>query len=150
MNLLNDPLFRLETSEGLKRASLPGLLAALGQDRVESLPGIQRHQADAFHVFLCSLATIILARNGEGEPVQPEDYWREGLRMLAGAAGDTAWALVGEDFNQPAFLQLPLPAAHHGKLKFLSDTPDGLDLSETPQPLQAAIDASLDQLFGSR
>ena len=74
MNLLTDPVFRTETDRGRETLTLPGLLAALGEDRVETLGGIQRHQADAFHVFLCSLAACILARRGDDEPRQDEDY----------------------------------------------------------------------------
>lgn len=131
MNLLTDPLLRVQTPDGSERLSLPGLLAALGRDRVESLPGIQRHQEDAFHVFLCQLASVILARDGRDDPVQPEDYWREGLRRLAGEAGDDAWTLVVEDLSKPAFMQPPLPASDHGKLKWLAGSPDALDLLPT-------------------
>lgn len=131
MNLLTDPLLRVETPEGLERMTLPGLMAALGQDRVEALTGIQRHQEDAFHVFLCQLGATILARNGDADPVRTEDYWRDGLRRLAGEAGDDAWTLVVEDLSKPAFMQPPLPKGDHGKLKWLGDTPDALDLLPT-------------------
>ncbi|HEB97327.1 MAG TPA: type I-E CRISPR-associated protein Cse1/CasA [Sedimenticola thiotaurini] len=127
MNLLTDPLLRVETPDGIERLSLPGLLAALGQDRVESLPGIQRHQEDAFHVFLCQLASVILARDGRDDPVQSEDYWREGLRRLAGEAGDDAWTLVVEDLSKPAFMQPPCEGT---KFSMSSISPDAFDTTE--------------------
>jgi len=43
MNLLTEPLFRVETLDGLRQLSLPVLLSDLGADEVESLPGLQRH-----------------------------------------------------------------------------------------------------------
>lgn len=131
MNLLTDPLLRVETDTGLERMSLPGLLAALGEDRVEALTGIQRHQEEAFHVFLCSLAAAILARRGDSDPRKDESYWRDGLRNLAGEAGDGAWTLVVEDLSKPAFMQPPIPKSNHAKLKPLAGSPDALDLLPT-------------------
>lgn len=131
MNLLTDPLLRVKTTDGQENMTLPSLLAALGQNRVETLIGIQRHQEDAFHVFLCQLATIILARKDDKAPCRNEDYWRNGLRMLAGDAGDDAWTLVVKDLSRPAFMQPPLPESDHGKLKLLANSPDALDLLPT-------------------
>lgn len=76
MNLLNDNLFRVETSSGKMRMSLPALLEALGHDEVISYPGIQRHQEDAFHVFLCYIAGAVLARSSVNAVVQDQEFWR--------------------------------------------------------------------------
>ena len=84
MNLLTEPVFRVQTPRGPQAWSLPALLAALGADTVESLPGLQRHQEDAFHIFLCYLAGAVLARADLQDPIQPEAFWRDGLRRLAG------------------------------------------------------------------
>jgi len=131
MNLLVDPLFRAGTDRGQESLSLPALLAALGGDRVHHLVGLQRHQADAFHVFLCCLAGAVLARGGQTDPVQNEAYWRQGLRSLAGEAGDDAWTLVVPDLSRPAFMQPPLPAEDRDKLKRAAFTADALDLLPT-------------------
>ena len=87
MNLLTDPLFRVETPCGPQRMHLPGLLTALGQGQVESLSGLQRHQEDAFHIFLCQLAASVLAREGESNPQQDEMFWRDSIRRLTGPRG---------------------------------------------------------------
>lgn len=132
MNLLTEPVFRVQTTQGLTALSLPGLLAALGRDEVESLPGLQRHQEDAFHIFLCYLAGAVLARAGTEDPVQPEAFWRNGLRQLAGRDDDCAWTLVVKDVTQPAFMQAPLvskTAFHAFSPK--ADTPDALDVLQT-------------------
>lgn len=131
MNLLVDPLLRVETSTGLQHMSLPSLLAALGKNEVKRFSGLQRHQEDPFHVFLTCLATAILARNNDTNPVQSEEYWRAGLRSLAGEAGDDAWTLIVNDLSRPAFMQPPLPASDHGKLKTVATTPDALDVLQT-------------------
>lgn len=130
MNLLTEPLLRVETTSGQERMTLPGLLAALGEDRVEALTGIQRHQEDAFHVFLCSLATTILARRGDTDPRQDEGYWREGLRMLAGDAGDYAWTLVVDDLSKPAFMQPPCVGVNFSKTSVCPDTFDTTEIAK--------------------
>ncbi len=131
MNLLTDPLLRVETETGLARVSLPELLQEYGEDRIFSFPGLQRHQEDAFHVFLCYLGGAVLARRGVAVPVQKSEFWREGLSQLADNAGYDAWQLVVDDWTRPAFLQPPLPRSHHSKLKLLAETPDELDLLPT-------------------
>ncbi|HHO58148.1 MAG TPA: type I-E CRISPR-associated protein Cse1/CasA, partial [Oceanithermus profundus] len=131
MNLLTEPLLRVRSGSAERALSLPALMAALGRESDVSLPGLQRHQADAFHVFLCYLAGAVLARAGEHDPIQDETFWREGLRALAGEAGDDAWTLVVEDLARPAFMQPPIPPREHGKLKLKATTPDALDLLPT-------------------
>ncbi|MCS6915940.1 MAG: type I-E CRISPR-associated protein Cse1/CasA [Myxococcota bacterium] len=152
MNLLVDPVFRVETPDGQQSMSLPALLAALGEDRVEALSGLQRHQEDAFHIFLCYLAGAVLARTGKERPVQDEVFWREGIRRLTGRQDDYAWTLVLEDVTQPAFMQAALAdkslfANFHTK-EPKARTPDELDLLATAknhdckqaQSAQPAID----------
>jgi len=135
MNLLTDPVFRVDTANGLERLDLPGLLNALGTDRVESLPGLQRHQEDAFHIFLCYLAGAVLAREGQEDPRQGAGFWREGIRRLTRADGgedDSAWTLVVADPTKPAFLQAPCPkASDFQAFKPKAHTPDALDLLPT-------------------
>ncbi len=132
MNLLTEPLFRVRTAAGLKNLSLPGLLAALGEDTVDSLLGLQRHQEDAVHIFLCYLAGAVLARGGIIDPVQSEAFWRDGLRQLAGRDDDCAWTLVVEDVTQPAFMQAPLVSkAAFTAFGLKANTPDKLDVLQT-------------------
>ncbi|MBK6741778.1 MAG: type I-E CRISPR-associated protein Cse1/CasA [Hydrogenophilales bacterium] len=136
MNLLVDPIFRVRTSKGIGKHDLPGLMALLGEDKVESLPGLQRHQEDAFHVFLCYLAGAVLARSGASDPRQDADYWREGIRDLTrqeGCADDSAWTLVVADPTKPAFMQPPAPdkATFERDYKPKAATPDALDVMQT-------------------
>ena len=130
MNLLTDPLFRVQTERDLEHLSLPVLLARLGKNEVRHLMGIQRHQSDAFHVFLCYLAGAVLARDGRSNPVQDEDFWREGLLKLAGNAGYDAWQLVSDDVSKPAFMQPPLAGDSRNPTSVMN-TPDELDLLPT-------------------
>lgn len=131
MNLLTDPLLRIETTDSMTRVSLPGLLAALGDNSVRSYPGMQRHQEDAFHVFLTYLGSAVLARQGRDDPTQTRDFWESGLRALAPDAEDQAWTLVVDDLSQPAFMQPPLPKPDHDKLTLKASTPDALDVLVT-------------------
>jgi CRISPR system Cascade subunit CasA len=134
-NLLTDPILGLQTPTGLEPTDLPGLLAALGDDRALSLPGLQRHQEDAFHIFLCYLAAAVLARQGARNPAQETDYWRDGIRGLTREAGcphDSAWALVTSDPTQPAFMQPPVSRLEEfSGFSPKAETPDALDLLPT-------------------
>lgn len=136
MNLLVDPVFRAHTSEGVGRHNLPGLMALLGEDKVESLPGLQRHQEDAFHVFLCYLAGAVLTRSGAGDTRQDADYWRAGIRDLTrqeGCDDDSAWTLVVDDPTKPAFMQPPAPdnATFERDYKLDTASPDAFDVLQT-------------------
>ena len=110
--------------------SLPSLFESLGKDAVESLPGIQRHQADGFHVFLCYLAVVVLTRLGDEDCVQPAEYWRRGLRHVSDER-DEPWTLIVTDLSQPAFLQPPIPAEDQDRMQRKAQTPDELDLLVT-------------------
>jgi CRISPR system Cascade subunit CasA len=129
-NLLLDPIFRVDTPEGTQCLSLPALLAALGADHVNVLPGLQRHQEDAFHIFLCYLAGAVLARANQNAPRQSEAFWRDELHKLAGRDDDCAWTLVVDDPMLPAFLQSPASSKEKFERDFTStkETPDALDV----------------------
>lgn len=132
MNLLTDDLLRVETTHGRRRLSLPGLLAALGRDEIVAYAGLQRHQEEPWHVFLCYLAAAALERSDTSSPAQDEAWWRESLRRVAGRHDDLAWTLVVPDLGEPAFLQPPvLPFEDRERLKTWSTTPDGLDVLVT-------------------
>ena len=64
MNLLFDPIFRVQTNQDQLVLCLPALLERLGKKEIDHFVGLQKHQHDAFHVFLCYLAGAILARYG--------------------------------------------------------------------------------------
>lgn len=130
MNLLNNPLFRVQTAGVLDAMTLPELLAALGQDRVESLPGLQRHQEDAFHIFLCYLAGAALARSQDSDPRQDAKFWTEALRRLAKRSDDCAWSLLVDDVTRPAFMQPPLASEEEflSEFKIGRPTPDAIDV----------------------
>jgi CRISPR system Cascade subunit CasA len=131
-DLLDDPLFTIETPTGIRQVSLSGLLAALGRDEVLSYPALRRHQHDPFHVFLCQLAAASLARAGLDSPVQPETFWRDALLGLA-EGQSSAWQLVVEDPTLPAFMQPPAPSAADFAAAFKpkAATPDELDVLAT-------------------
>lgn len=132
-NLLLDPVFGIELPSGERRSlSLPALLAALGRGDVESLTGVQRHQADAFHIFLCYLAGAVLDQTGESDPIQSERFWLDGIRRLTGREDDDAWTLVVDDPTRPAFMQPPVPSSgDFGTYKPKAATPDELDVLQT-------------------
>lgn len=129
MNLLNDPLLRVETVRGLEHLNLPSLLVCLGNNEVNRYIGLQRHQHDAFHVFLSYLASMVLVRGDESDCVQGEQYWRDHLFKLASDAGSDAWELVVDDPAKPAFMQPPLvPGSWKAKKENQVYAADKLDM----------------------
>jgi CRISPR system Cascade subunit CasA len=130
MNLLTDPIFRVQTPMGMEAMALPALLAALGLDRVESLPGLQRHQEDAFHIFLCYLSGAALARASRSDPRQEAGFWTKALRRMATRNDDSAWTLLVADTAKPAFMQPPLVSEDEFLKEYKTErsTPDAIDV----------------------
>src|SRR4051812_49154391 len=127
MNLLEQPIFSVRGRHGIRRISLPELLAGLGHDEVKTLRRLQRYQEDSFHMFLCYLGAAVLASKGLTEPRQTANFWRSGLRKLTDRTDDAAWTLVVEDVTKPAFMQPPLRSTKlFGAFKPKATTPDAL------------------------
>lgn len=126
-NLLCTPLISIDTGEKL---TLPGVLAALARDEVESFPALRPHQGMFWHMFLVQLAALALHKAGHAEIPEGEAQWTELLRGLTpGFPGDEPWRLVVEDWSKPAFMQPPVPDGV--ELKSGVATPDELDLPIT-------------------
>ena len=100
-NLLTQPLLHASPAGWV---TLPGLLACLVHDEIDSFPALRPHQAPAWHMFLVQLAALALHRAGASQLPQTEP----------------------DDWSKPAFLQPPVPAGV--TLKTEISTPDALDL----------------------
>jgi len=123
-NLLTQPI--LQTAPG-GAVTLPGLLAALARDDIESFPALRPHQAPGWHMFLVQLAALALHRAEASDIPIDEAEWTRALRGLTpGYEGDQPWCLIVEDWAQPAFLQPPVPDGV--PLGNSLATPDSLDL----------------------
>ncbi|GEO82006.1 CRISPR-associated protein Cse1 [Pararhodospirillum oryzae] len=123
-NLLSAPLIRVAPGG---RLTLPGVLAALARDDIETFPALRPHQGPAWHMFLVQLAGLALHRAGETTLPAREEAWTSLLRGLTDAfSDDEPWCLVVEDDGKPAFLQPPVPAGM--TLAKSVHTPDALDL----------------------
>lgn len=103
MNLLDDPVFTVETSTGIESCTLPRIYALLCDDAVESFVKLQAHQKQAWHCFLAQLGAI--ATENRDLP-ETEAGWREALAVLT---VPEAWNLYTEDLSKPAFMQPPVP-----------------------------------------
>lgn len=132
-NLLVEEVFGVRRTDGrVQHLSLPALLEGLGDGTVEALTGIQRHQVDAWHMFVCNLAAAVLEGAGQTEPGQSEEFWRERLREVAGRRDDLGWTLVGEDPTQPAFMQPPVSRLDDFETyRPKAGSPDELDVLQT-------------------
>jgi CRISPR system Cascade subunit CasA len=123
-NLLTQPLIHKTPGGG---CSLPGVLAALSRDAIESYPALRPHQAPTWHMFLVQLAALALHRAEQDALPEDEDEWRRLLRGLRpDFPDDEPWRLVVADWSKPAFLQPPVPVGI--KLENVVHSPDALDL----------------------
>lgn len=123
-NLLTEPLLR---ATPLGALTLPGVLAALARDEIESFPALRPHQAMFWHMFLVQVGALALHRAGIAVPPKDEESWCTVLRGLTpDFADDTPWCLVVQDQTKPAFMQPPVPKGVI--LKNDVPTPDAVDL----------------------
>jgi CRISPR system Cascade subunit CasA len=143
-NLLHDPLIRIESETGIERLSLPGVLAALVADRVESFPALRAHQGPAWHMLLAQLGAIAMHRAGLAKPPAEVDVWRDIIQALTKTEfpDDEPWHLVVADRSRPAFMQPPVPEGV--TLDSVGVTPDALDMLITSKnhDLKQAVAAS--------
>ena len=107
LNLLTQPIIN---ATPFGRLTLPGLLAALARDEVDSFPALRPHQRPAWHMFLVQLAALALHRAKAVQIPQDEQEW---LPILGGLTTDfpedEPWRLAVSDWSKPAFLQPPVP-----------------------------------------
>src|SRR5690606_39498139 len=71
-NLLHECLIN---TAPLGTLSLPGVLAALSRDDIDSFPALRPHQAPLWHMFLVQLAALAL--HGKGQTTIPADRSEE-------------------------------------------------------------------------
>lgn len=132
MNTLTKPLIRtVSWDNSAARLTLPGVLAAMMQDKVAAFTALRPHQRHAWHAFLTQLGTIALLHAARSTPPETEDEWCALLRGLTPDYEDDApWCLVSEP-DAPALLQPPLPAGGLSDLRGTVTTPDSLDMLVT-------------------
>ena len=123
-NVLTNKFFESRSNDLF---SLPGLLAALVRDEVDSLTGLRPHQLPAWHMFTVQLAVLALVAGGRADVPETEEEWLGLLRGLTpDYPDDEPWRLIVDDWSRPAFMQPPVPQGL--ALKGTVFTPDALDL----------------------
>ena len=121
-NLLTTPIVN---SRPLGFLTLPGVLAALSRDEIDTYPAMRPHQAMFWQMFCVQLA--VMALKDRRDLPQDEDVWRDLLRTMTPEYRDDApWLLIGSDWTKPAFLQAAVP--NNISLKGEVPTSDALDM----------------------
>ncbi len=112
-NILTEKLISLDglNEDGSRvrtRETLPGVMAALMKNRVESFPAARVHHGHALHTFMVQLGAMALDEAGLDEPPASEQEW---LGLIRGTTPDypedDPWQLVMTDITRPAFMQPP-------------------------------------------
>ena len=121
-NLLTDPIIR---TCPLGFLTLPGVLAALSRDEIDSYPAMRPHQGMFWHMFCVQLSAMAI--KGNDDIPRDEATWRHLLRaMTPGHPDDAPWSLVVDDWTKPAFMQAAVPDGVRLEDDVL--TPDALDM----------------------
>ena len=134
LNLLTEPLFRMSTTDGTRKGTLPDVYAALVADEVEAFSALRPHQRHAWHAFLVQLGTMALHQADISEPPGDAPSWEALIRGLTAMdfPGNEPWQLVVEDITQPGFMQPPTSSPDKKReFKGLVATPDELDMLVT-------------------
>ena len=150
LNILTEPVIRMDTTAGHCEASLPEVYAALMADEVTAFPALRPYPRHAWHAFLVQLGAMAMHRAGVAEPPLDAAEWAGLIRgLMPDWPGDEPWQLVVEDITKPAFMQPPAKSA--GKLAEYKNTvamPDELDMLVTSKnhDLKSAViaDANAD------
>ena len=133
INILTDPLIRMNVAGSTYPASLPETYAALMDDKVDTFPALRPHQRHAWHAFLVQLGAMATHRAGVSDPPKNAEEWTDLIRGLtADYPDDEPWQIVVEDITKPAFMQPPASSAEREKdYKNTVTTPDELDMLVT-------------------
>ena len=133
LNILTEPVIRMDTAAGRREASLPEVYAALMLDEVVAFPALRPHQRHAWHAFLVQLGAMAMHRAGVAEPPSGAGEWAGLIRGLTPDwPGDEPWQLVVDDVTVPAFMQAPARSSDEGKNYSDPVTePDELDMLVT-------------------
>ena len=133
LNILTEPVIRMDTTAGRREASLPDVYAALAADAVVAFPTLRPYPRHSWHAFLVQLGAMAMHWGGVSEPPGDVAAWAALIRGLTPDwPDDEPWQLVVDDITRPAFMQPPAKSA--GKLaeyKNAVATPDDLDLLVT-------------------
>lgn len=132
-SLLDEPLIRtrLVPDGEPELFTLPGLFAAMGQDRIRDFPALRPHQRHPWHALLVQLAALALHQAGVTEPFADAESWRSALLALTPDDPDgAAWCLVAPP-DRPAFMQPPVPGENLDSWKNRLNAPDELDMLVT-------------------
>ena len=133
LNILTEPLIRMDTAAGRREASLPGVYAALMADEVNAFPALRPHPRHSWHAFLVQLGAMAMHRAGVSEPPSDAAEWAGIIRgMTSDWPDDEPWQLVVDDITKPAFMQPPAGSADkRAEYKNAVATPDALDMLVT-------------------
>lgn len=133
-SLLTDGLFHvtLPDERVSVRLSLPEVLARLSEGQNLQFTSLRPHQAPAWHAFLVQLGFLALDAEADPQIQATAEVWAARLLALTAGQGDeAAWCLVNSNWQQPAFLQVPVSAARVADYKHTADAAQDVDVLVT-------------------
>ena len=133
LNILTEPVIRMDTTAGRREASLPEVYAALMADEVNAFPALRPHPRHSWHAFLVQLGAMAMHRGGVSEPPGDAAAWAALIHGLTPDwPDDEPWQLAVDNITRPAFMQPPAQSAgKQAEYKNSVATPDALDMLVT-------------------
>jgi hypothetical protein len=133
-NLLTENLISARYEKGEKsKLSLPGVLAKLSREDIESFTALQPHQDQSWYCFLVQLAAMAM-HESEAQSIEgDENEWTARLRSLTkDFPNDEPWCMVVEDLAKPAFMQTPVSEGDWSAFKKeIIHIPDEIEILNT-------------------
>lgn len=144
-NLLTDKLIGVRTheSETPENKCLPEIFSLCAEDAITSFTALRPHQWQAWHCFLAQLGAMAILRSGQPMPDSTEQWLEVISAMTVEWPDDEPWQLVVDDWQKPAFLQMPTPKGTEGDYKKTVVASDELDMLVTSKNHDLKIGAAL-------
>ena len=136
-NMLTDRVVSVRVSSAsggfeITSSTLPEIYDFAQRDCIQGFNSLRPHQWQAWHCLLAQLAALALVKKGTSELPQTAEQWTELLRhMTVHWPDDEPWQLIVDDWQKPAFLQMPTPAGSEQEYKQTVTASDQLDMLVT-------------------
>jgi len=110
-NLLTDKLIQVVDVDGAQlQCTLPEVYTLAAADRIDAFMKLRQHQWQPWHCLLVQLGAMAILRSDAQKVPSDAEGWAQVLRALTPEfPDDEPWQLVVDDWQSPAFLQMPSP-----------------------------------------
>lgn len=103
ISLLENKVIPVTTQEGVRKVlNLPEVMEALGSGEIRSFDQLKSYQVFDVELFFAHLGVVAIDICGGSSITFSSDEWKS---MLLKLGPDSSWRLIGDNVNEPAFMQ---------------------------------------------